>query len=159
MRTQTEQEQLMALVGALAEMCLTISRQVNELAVRLDPQHPRSAGGQLGNLMGGNDGDVRSLYGQVIVDHAARAITYRGRTCRLGNTLVFRLMERLARRSGHYVTFDRLIREVWDGQARTDDAIRSVMKELRRRLRRGGMRRLADSIEGQNRAYALRLDG
>jgi DNA-binding winged helix-turn-helix (wHTH) protein len=95
------------------------------------------------------------MFEQIIVDAGARTITFRGRTCRLGNTLVFRLMERLARRPNHFVTFDRLIRDVWDQQARSDEAIRSVMKELRRRLRKSRMTKLASAIRGQKKAYAI----
>jgi DNA-binding winged helix-turn-helix (wHTH) protein len=67
------------------------------------------------------------------------------------------MLERLARRPNQFVSFDRLIRDVWDGHPKSDEAIRSVVKELRDRLRKGGMRRLASAIRGERRAYALVL--
>ena len=50
-----------------------------------------------------------------------------------------------------------VVMTVWEGRAKSDEAIRSVVKELRVRLRRSGMRRLASAIRGQKRSYALVL--
>lgn len=82
-----------------------------------------------------------------------------GRRCFLGRTLTFKLFERLARRPNQYVTYDRLLQDVWNG-LRSNEAIRSVVKELRRKLIDAGMSDLAEAIDGSNReCYGLILDG
>lgn len=67
-------------------------------------------------------------------------------------------MERLARRPNVYVTYEQLLDDVWDGQLRSETAIRSVVRELRRSLREAGMHAVADAIHGQGRCYGLMLD-
>lgn len=134
---------------------------VQRVADLADQVEPKEAGGRgrdlIDNLLGARNIDPDVMFGQIIVDAAARTVTFRGCTCCLGNTLVFRMLERLARRPNQFVSFDRLIRDVWDGHPKSDEAIRSVVKELRDRLRKGGMRRLASAIRGERRAYALVL--
>jgi DNA-binding response OmpR family regulator len=133
-------------------------QQVAELADKLDPSTPSPPNQDLrANLLGSRPVNGEAMFGQIIVDSAGKTVTFRGCTCCLGNTLVFRLIERLARRPNHFITFDRLIRDVWDGQPKSDEAIRSLVKELRDRLRKNGMRKLASSIRGQKKAYALML--
>jgi DNA-binding response OmpR family regulator len=78
--------------------------------------------------------------------------------CRFGPTTPFRLIERLSRRPNIYVTYEQLIDDVWDGQARSETAIRSAVRELRRILREAGMKSVADTIHGQGRCYGLMLD-
>jgi DNA-binding response OmpR family regulator len=80
-----------------------------------------------------------------------------GRTCRLGNTIPFRFLARLAESPGRYVSHEQLIDDVWDGQG-SDDALRSVVKHLRRRLRQAGLDDLAGAINGLTPGYfVLRL--
>ena len=137
-------------------ICLILLIQIT--AGLVDPDHGRGRridGVQ--NFLQDHPVDVQALFVQLIVDQASRTVTFRGTSCCLGNTLMFRLIERLARRPNTFVSFDRLIRDVWDGDAKSDEAIRSVVKELRARLRKSGLRRLASAIAGQRRAYALIL--
>jgi DNA-binding response OmpR family regulator len=151
-------EQIRSMVRSVAESCALMVQRVAALTDHLEPQSAGASGRDLReNLLGARAVDTDALFGQLIVDPSAKTITFRGCTCFLGNTLVFRLIERLARRPNQFVSFDRLIRDVWDGQAKSDEAIRSLMKELRDRLRKNGMRRLASSIRGQKKAYALML--
>lgn len=151
-------EQIRSLVRSLAQSCALVVQKVTDLA---DHVEPKDAGGRgrdlVENLLGSRPVDADAMFGQLIVDAAAKTVTYRGCTCCLGNTLVFRMIERLARRPNHFVSFDRLIRDVWDGHPKSDEAIRSVVKELRDRLRKNGMRRLASLIRGQKKSYALML--
>ena len=84
-------------------------------------------------------------------------VTLGGRTCRLGNTIPFRFLARLADSPGRYVSHEQLIEDVWDGHG-SDDALRSVVKHLRRRLREAGLDDLAAAINGLTPGYfALRL--
>lgn len=145
------------MVRGVAESCALVVQRVAHLAEYLEPDgagQPREA---LHNVLHGRPVDAAALFGQLILDPAAKTITFRGCTCCLGNTLVFRMIERLARRPNQFISFDRLIRDVWDGQPKSDEAIRSLVKELRDRLRKNGMCRLASAIRGQKKAYALIL--
>jgi len=92
------------------------------------------------------------------VDHDRLHVVFHGRTCVLGNTLPFKLLERLARRPNTYVTHEELLFEVWDG-VRSEAAIRSAVKRLRQALRRGGMADLAEAIDGTTSGrYRLRVE-
>ncbi|MGB7160435.1 MAG: helix-turn-helix domain-containing protein [Tepidisphaeraceae bacterium] len=93
-----------------------------------------------------------------VVDHAALAVRWRGMTCRLGYTVTFRLFERLCRRPNHYVGQEQLLTDVWEGNVRAPETIRSEIRHLKCRLRAAGMPELADSIRGQGRRYGLILD-
>jgi DNA-binding response OmpR family regulator len=149
-------EQIRSLVRSLAQSCALVVQKVADLAEHVEPRDP-SGRDLIDNLLGSRTVDPDAMFGQLIVDTAAKTVTYRGCTCCLGNTLVFRMIERLARRPNQFIPFDRLIRDVWDGQPKSDEAIRSLVKELRDRLRKNGMRKLASSIRGQKKSYALML--
>ncbi len=95
---------------------------------------------------------------QPVADHGTFSVIWIGRRCFLGRTLAFKLFERLARRPNQYVTYERLLQDVLNG-LRSNEAIRSVVKELRRKLIDAGMSDLADAIDGSNReCYGLILD-
>lgn len=81
-----------------------------------------------------------------IADRATFTVNWRGRTCFLGNTLLFRLLERLLRSPNQYVAHVDLLDEVWDGQ-REASTIRGVAKRLRDRLASDGME---DCFRGPN---------
>ena len=85
------------------------------------------------------------------------SVVYRGRSCFLGNTLPLRFIERLLLSPNQYLSHEQLQDDVWNA-VRSPEAIRSVVKELRARLRRAGMSRLAESIDGRvGGHYALML--
>jgi DNA-binding response OmpR family regulator len=93
----------------------------------------------------------------LLIDGTLLTVTFRGRTCFLGNTLPFRLLARLAKRPNAYVPHQVLLDDVWQGP-RSDSAIRSVVKVLRSKLRKSGLGELADAITGSQRGhYVLRL--
>lgn len=93
-----------------------------------------------------------------LFDTEMLTITFEGKSCFLGNTLPFRFFVRLARRPNTYVSYEDLLSDVWDG-ARTDEAIRSVVKSLRSKLRQSRMGVLAEAIDGSVPGhYGLRLD-
>lgn len=92
-----------------------------------------------------------------IADPTRFSIIYRGKACYLGYTLPFRLFARLVRRPNVYFKNEALLADVW-GDDRSPEAIRSVVKILRSRLRRAGMKDLADAIDGSEPGhYALKL--
>ena len=92
-----------------------------------------------------------------VIDHSRFTVTFGGRTCRLGNTIPFRFLARLAESPGRYVSHEQLVDDVWDGQG-SDDALRSVVKHLRRRLREAGLDDLAGAINGLTPGhFVLRL--
>lgn len=92
-----------------------------------------------------------------VIDWPMLSVSYRGRSCFLGNTLPFRFLERLLRRPNQYVSHQQLQDDVWEGEP-SPESIRSVVKELRRKLRCAGMDGLAKAINGKvARHYSLTL--
>ncbi len=92
-----------------------------------------------------------------IVDYSTRSVHWAGKDCRLGPTLIFDLLDRLARRPNQYVTHQQLLLDVWKTQVSLV-TIRSAVRDLRSRLRKAGMTKLADAIEGRRGCYGLILD-
>lgn len=93
-----------------------------------------------------------------LVDGTMFSVNFRGQTCFLGNNLPFKFFARLAERPNTYVSYEDLLADVW-GRKVSDAAVRSVVKALRRSLRRKGLGDLADAIDGSAAGhYALRLD-
>lgn len=94
-----------------------------------------------------------------IADRTTFSARWDGKTCHLGNTITFRLLERLARRANQFVSCDVLLQEVWEGR-RSREAVRSAVKVLRQKLTSAGMGRLADAIDGNTaHHYRLSLNG
>lgn len=92
-----------------------------------------------------------------VIDRNRMCVVYRGQRCFLGNTLKFKLLERLLRRRNQYVSYDDLMDEVWDA-IRARSTVRSLVRELREKLRDAGMLSLSDAIVGQvNKHYGLFL--
>jgi len=93
-----------------------------------------------------------------IADADTLAIRWKGKTCFLGDTLPFKLFARLARRPNQFLSHDLLLNEVWECQV-TKEAIRSVVKTFKQKLRQAGMEDLASAIDGRRRnCYGLVLD-
>ena len=122
------------------------------------PEMAHAAGG-LANLLGSGQNKIKALFSQPIVDFGAMSITWRGRSCKLGNTVLFRLMERLARRPNFHLTYDRLIHDVWEGQCRSNENVRSAVRRLKDRLVQAGMPKLAAAIKSDRHQYHLDLAG
>jgi DNA-binding response OmpR family regulator len=95
---------------------------------------------------------------QLKIDPALLSVTFDGKTCFLGNTYPFKLLSRLAQRPNTYVPHHDLLSDVWRG-TRSEEAVRSVVKTLRIKLRDAGLHDLADAIDGRSPGhYALKLD-
>ncbi len=92
-----------------------------------------------------------------LLDETTLSVIWRDKTLHLGHTLAFRFLARLARRPNQYVTHLELLREVWDNEDLATATIRSLIRELRRKLRDGGMTDLAAAIRGHNGRYILEL--
>ena len=93
-----------------------------------------------------------------IADPDIFAVRWKGKTCFLGKTLAFRLFARLARRPNHFLSHELLLDEVWECRV-TKEAMRSVVKTLKQKLRQAGMEDLAAAIDGRRReCYGLILD-
>ena len=95
------------------------------------------------------NGDISAR--RPMIDVATFSVHWDGKTCVLGNTLPFRLLERLGRRPNQFIHCDQLLDEVWQG-LRSREAIRSVVKVLKQKLVQAGMDDLAASING-NQPY------
>lgn len=92
------------------------------------------------------------------IDPGTLSVRWDGRKCVLGASIGFRLMQRLARRPGRYISHDELLTDVWQC-CRSTSTVRSAVRDLRRRLVGSGMADLAARIDGTNRGhYALLLD-
>ena len=69
------------------------------------------------------------------------------------------MAERLARQPNQFITTDQLLRDVWEGDIRSPETIRSAVRHLRQRLSSAGMKNLAAAIQGAGGRYGLILDG
>lgn len=87
-----------------------------------------------------------------VADQKTMSIHWRGKSCQLGNTLLFWFFERLVRSPNQYVSHVDLLESVWDGQ-REGATIRGVAKRLRDRLAAAGMADLAEAIDGSVSGY------
>lgn len=85
-------------------------------------------------------------------DVATFSVEWHGRSCFLGNTLLFWLFDRLAQSPNCYVSNVDLLDDVWRGE-REDSTIRGVAKRLRDRLCAAGMTDLAAAIDGSVPGY------
>jgi DNA-binding response OmpR family regulator len=91
------------------------------------------------------------------LERATYTLYWEDRTCVLGHTKAFEVMERLCRRPNEYIQMDRLIDDLWSGR-RTYSTVRSTVCRLKGKLRAGGMTDLAVLIDGNTRGhYRLRL--
>jgi DNA-binding response OmpR family regulator len=94
----------------------------------------------------------------LFIGHDRLQVAFHGRTCVLGNTLPFKLLERLARRPNAFVTHEELLSDVWEG-VRSDATVRTAVKRLRQSLRQQGLVDLAQAIDGTVPGrYRLRID-
>jgi len=95
----------------------------------------------------------------LVTDRTTFCAHWADQTCHLGNTMAFKLLERLARRPNHLVHCNLLLDELWEPHT-SYDAVRSAVKILRRKLRAAGMGDLAKAIDGSTaHHYGLMLNG
>lgn len=75
----------------------------------------------------------------------------------LGHTIAFRFLQRLARCPNQYVDHLTLLHDVWENEELAIATVRSLARNLRRKLSDGGMQELAAAIRGHNGRYILQL--
>ena len=68
------------------------------------------------------------------LDESAFSIHFEGKTCRLGNSKLFRLFRILARNFGSYVTHDALVRMVWNVFVPEPNTIHKLASRLQHAL-------------------------
>lgn len=91
------------------------------------------------------------------LERSTYTVRWEARSCFLGYTMAFRVLERLARRPNEYVSTDRLLDELWAAR-RTPSTVRSTVCGLKSKLRAAGMRDVASMIDGRNPGhYGLML--
>jgi DNA-binding response OmpR family regulator len=145
---------LNALAGQLAEalMTATICAREIQAAVRTESDEA-----DLGRRPGGLAPWPPDSVERPLLDESTLSVIWRGKSLHLGNTLAFRLLERLARCPNQYVTHLDLLRDVWEDELMATATIRSVVRQLRRKLCGGGLTDLATAIRGHNGRYILSL--
>ncbi len=94
---------------------------------------------------------------RLIIDPTTFAVKWHNQSCHLGPTILFKLIRRLARRPGRYLTCDTLMEDVWERRC-SDTAIRSAIKRLRCALRDAGMPEVATAIRARGKCYGLFLN-
>jgi len=94
--------------------------------------------------------------GELVVSNVMCCVEWRGRRCVLGPSLLFKMIHRLSRHPERYFTYELLMDEVWQRQC-TEDAVRTLVKRLRRALNDAGMPGLASSIKVRGRCVGLFL--
>jgi DNA-binding response OmpR family regulator len=87
-----------------------------------------------------------------LVDSETFTVHWKGKTCHLGYTVPFRVIDVLARHANHFIPHPQLLDEVWGG-ARSASAVRSAVSDLRARLIAAGMKDLALAIDGHNTGH------
>lgn len=83
------------------------------------------------------------------IDRATYTVFWGERSCYLGHTMAFRLLERLAQRPNQYLRTDRLLSDLWQA-SRSRSTVRSTVCCLKAKLRKARMGDLADLIDGSN---------
>ena len=145
-KTQIIQESLRHLAATHAAAVAEIERTMQVLAIAMETEpwlgeYPATAA----KTSARRDGPA--------ADRPTLSAVWRGRSCFLGNTLLFRFFERLARTPNHYVTYAALLDDVWEGDVRSKATIRGVAKRLRDRLCAGGMSDLAQAVNGSEAGH------
>lgn len=92
--------------------------------------------------------DLNDLDQLPSIDRRSMKVIYRGSTCFLGDTLMLGVIEYLAQKVNEYVTYDELLSNVWHAQ-REASTVRSVVKEVKKRLILESMSELANAIDGR----------
>ena len=85
-------------------------------------------------------------------------VCWNGGECRLGPTVLFKLLARLARSANRTVGVQYLAEDVWEDGHRPDSTVRSAVRNLRRKLEAAGMAELAGAIKGERGRYGLLLE-
>lgn len=149
-----QERRLEALCRQLNEIIMGAALCATEIASIVNSMHDR--GGTAGATPNGQHLDRRHT-GRPLMDESTLSVMWNGKMLHLGHTQGFWLLARLARSANQYVTHLDLIADIWDNDLTDPAAVRSGVRRLRLKLRRGGMRDLADAIVGHHGRYMLDL--
>ena len=157
--TPDKVRRLDALASQLAETLMTAAICAQEIRAVVqteldDDEHSESC-----RHAAGMAPSLASHHQRPLLDESTLSVIWKGKILHLGQTLSFRLLARLARRPNQYVTHIELLRDVWDDEEllTATSTIRSLVRELRRKLQHGGMTDLAGAIRGREGRYILDL--
>jgi hypothetical protein len=89
---------------------------------------------------------------QRMLDPTTFTVHWGKKSCYLGNTLPYRVLNHLAQHMDHYVSHQDLLDDVWGGH-RSPSAVRNVVALLRARLIQAGLEDLALAIDGSNSGH------
>jgi len=102
------------------------------------------------------DGKPEDLVNRPTADRDTFCFLYGSGCCYLGNSMEFRLIERLCQRPGFFVGHAVLIEDVWDGYPAHKNTIAKTASNLRRKLIAAGVSGIM--IDGKNKGnYVLRV--
>jgi hypothetical protein len=151
-------EQLTDLATRLRQVAAVLDGIVSSVA-----HGSRIAGAEMASLIAltslGGNATAGNCPSPPIADRTTFSARWQGKSCHLGNTIIFKLLERLSRRPNQFVHFEVLLQDVWEGR-RSPEAVRSAVKVLRQKLTSAGMDDLATAIDGSTaHHYRLSLNG
>jgi DNA-binding response OmpR family regulator len=155
--TPEKVHRLDALASQLAEALMTAAICAQEIHAVVRTENDGDMPTELGCCPNGFAHSLTQDKQRPLLDESTLSVNWNGQTLHLGHTLAFRLLARLARRPNQYVTHSVLLRDVWDDDDLATATIRSLVQELRRKLRNGGMSDLAIAIRGHSGRYILIL--
>jgi DNA-binding winged helix-turn-helix (wHTH) protein len=75
----------------------------------------------------------------LIIDRSKFTVSYKGRSCFLGNSKPFQLLERLSEARGNYLSLGELIQDVWKGKHISNEAVQRQASILRCSLKAAGI--------------------
>jgi len=91
----------------------------------------------------------------LVVDPETFTVSYQGQEGFIEESLLFRLLARLAKRPGHFISFNILKAEVWrDGEAE-DSTVARTLRRLRQKLRSFGITGIAVEVQGHHARLQL----
>ena len=146
-----------ALAGQLAEILRTATFCVQEIQSVVRTVSLGAMPSSLNRCANGFADSLTLEKQRPLIDESTLSVFWNSKKLHLGYTRVFRFLACLARRPNQYVTHIDLLCDVWDDEDVEPATIRSLVSELRRRLRKGGMAELASAIQGHNERYILNL--
>jgi len=147
---KTREQECLAYLQHLVSICVDTLSALHETVATLQAELERFSVGAANK-----DGDVGSdrTPEAPVIDHGTMCVCYHGKHCFLGDTLMLRFLEQLAARPDYYFTHRELLSSVWSGTLVEPCSIRSVVRDLRARLRNAGLHDLAESINSQVRGH------
>lgn len=149
--TTQQVERLTQLIEQLAEKLMTAAFCADEIRTTIRNECERTPDEDL------RQSGAAATSRRPLLDTSSFSVLWRGKSLKLGHTRPFWILHRLAQCPNRYVTHLDLLNDVWDDEDRQIDTIRSSIRNLKSRLRSGGLHDLAEAIHGHRGHYALRV--